>query len=68
MNGLAVDLKKKQVIMKEYYFTTYNKLDEAVSTFVVEDLSAKRVRNYAKQVIANTRDNEVSHSRIRLKK
>jgi len=68
VNGLAVDLKKKQVIMKEYYFTTYNKLDEAVSTFVVEDLSAKRVRNYAKQVIANTRDNEVSHSRIRLKK
>jgi len=54
--------------MKEYYFTTYNKLDEAVSTFVVEDLSAKRVRNYAKQVIANSRDNEVKHSRIRLKK
>jgi len=54
--------------MKKYQFTTYNKLKEEVYTFVVEDYSAKRVRNYAKQVIGNSRNNEVSHSRITLVK
>lgn len=54
--------------MKKYQFTTYNKLKEEVNTFVVEDYSAKNVRRYAKEVIGNSRDNEVSHSRIKLVK
>lgn len=54
--------------MKTYTFTTYNLLNEEVETYKVEAFSIKEARVIARNVVGNSRDNEVRHGRVTLVK
>jgi len=58
----------KQSTMKEktYTFTTYNRLGEEINQYYFKDTNIKYAHQYAKKILANSRDNEVSNSRIKV--
>jgi hypothetical protein len=62
------DKKLKFIQMKIFTFTTYNFFKEEIGVYNIEALNVKEARKYAKVVIANSRDNEISHSRVVLLK
>lgn len=53
--------------MKTYTFTTRDSKKQDVETYTFEGFNIKEAKKYAKNIIGNSRDNEVSHSRITLK-
>jgi len=52
--------------MKTYTFTTRDSKKEDVETYTIEAYSLDEAKKYAKDIVGNSRDNEVSHSRIKL--
>lgn len=53
--------------MQKYYtFTTKDANGDEVQNYKIEDCSLADARDYAKRIIANSRDNEVSNTRIRV--
>lgn len=52
--------------MKKYTFTTRDPKREDVETYNVEVFNLDEAKKYAKDIIGNSRCNEVSHSRIKL--
>lgn len=53
--------------MKTYTFTTRDVQGNEVENYTVEAYNVKEARKYAKSVVANSRDNEMSHSRVTVK-
>lgn len=52
--------------MKEYKFTTFNKLGEEIETYKYFGYSAKDIKEIAVKIIANSMQGETRHSRITL--
>jgi len=52
--------------MKTYKFTTRDAKREDVQDYKVECYSLNEAKKYAKNIVGNSRDNEMSHSRIKL--
>ena len=53
---------------KTFTFTTYNSQNEEVETYKIEAYNVKEARKYAKNIVANSRDNEDKHGRVTLVK
>lgn len=52
--------------MKTYKFTTFNGIGEEINSYTVSCYHIKGARDYAKKIIANSMENEVRNSRIKL--
>ena len=51
---------------RTYTFTTYNKLGEKVNQYYLQETNTKYAHQYAKKVLANSKDNEISYSTIKV--
>ena len=57
---------QKQIIMKTYTFTTLDSLRQEIETYYYEAYTLNDAKKYAKMIVANSRSNEMSHTRIKL--
>lgn len=51
---------------KTFTFTTYDAHGYEVETYKKEFIHVNFAREYAKNIVANSRDNEVKHGRVKL--
>lgn len=56
----------KKLKEKTFTFTTYDSYGCEVETYKKEFLHVIFAREYAKNIVANSRDNEVRHGRVTL--
>lgn len=52
--------------MKTYTFTTLDKKRNEVETYNYDTYTLNDAKKYAKMIVANSRNNEMSHTRIKL--